>query len=96
MVTHAIRAAWLSRNDPPNAPMAVRQAAAITTSFIVFSLPAKWDHTVIKRNGYGDILSYENRSAFVKELQKRAGYGMGMNYLLTNIFILHYLTSMGS
>jgi hypothetical protein len=44
MVTHAIRAAWLSRNDPPNAPMAVRQAAAITTSFIVFSLPAKWNH----------------------------------------------------
>jgi hypothetical protein len=42
IVTQAIRAAWLSRSDPPNAPMAVRQAAAITTSFIFISLPVKW------------------------------------------------------
>jgi hypothetical protein len=42
IVKHAIRAAWLSRSDPPNAPMAVRHAAAITTSFIVLSLPVIW------------------------------------------------------
>ncbi len=37
MVALAMVAAWLSFKVPPNVPMAVRQAEAITTSFIFYS-----------------------------------------------------------
>jgi hypothetical protein len=37
MVTLAMVAAWLSRRVPPNVPMAVLHAEAITTSFILIS-----------------------------------------------------------
>ena len=41
MATLAILAAWRSFNVPPKAPMAVRHADAITTSFIQRSFPVQ-------------------------------------------------------